>query len=75
MFEKDKCKMVVQVCELVNGDNKNREVSGLLEAMNYFKLKVGYIVTKKQNDKLVVDENLIQLIPATNFFELNEFAN
>lgn len=75
VFEKDKCKMVVQVCELVNGDNKNREVSGLLEAMNYFKLKVGYIVTKKQNDKLVVDENLIQLIPATNFFELNEFTN
>lgn len=73
VFEKDKCKMVVQVCELVNGDTKNREVSGLLEAMNYFKLKIGYIVTKKQNDKLMVDGNVIQLIQATTFFELDEF--
>lgn len=73
VFEKDKCKMVVQVCELVNADTKNREVSGLLEAMNYFKLKIGYIVTKKQNDKLMVDGNVIQLIQATTFFELDEF--
>lgn len=73
VFEKDKCKMVVQVCELVNGDNENKEVSGLLEAMNYFKLKIGYIVTKKQNDKLMVDGNVIQLIQATTFFELDEF--
>jgi uncharacterized protein len=70
VFDKDKCKMVVQVCEEVHSDNKNRELAGLMEAMDFFKLKKGYIVTKKQNDTLKIKDRLIKLVSATAFFEL-----
>lgn len=73
VFEKEKCKAVIQVCEDVNGDNKDREMAGLMEAMNFFKLKEGYIVTKKQSDKLKVDDKIIHLMPATDFFNAGIF--
>jgi uncharacterized protein len=73
VFDKDKCKMAIQVCEEVHSDNKDRELAGLMEAMDFFKLKVGYIVTKKQTDTLKIEGNLIHLIPATDFFELSVF--
>jgi uncharacterized protein len=72
-FDKDKCKMVIQVCEEVHSDNKDRELAGLIEAMDFFKLKVGYIVTKKQTDTLKIGGNVIHLIPATDFFSLHVF--
>jgi predicted AAA+ superfamily ATPase len=69
-FDKDRCKLVVQVCEVVHNDNKARELTGLMEAMQFFNLKEGYIVTKKQTDKLKIDDKTIHLIPAVDFFEL-----
>ena len=73
VFEKDKCKLVIQVCEEVHTDNKNREFAGLLDAMVFFKLKEGYIVTKKQTDELKIDGKLIHILPAPDFFNLSIF--
>lgn len=73
VFDKDKCKLVIQVCEEVHSDNKDREFAGLMEAMDFFKLKEGYIVTKKQSDTLKMEGKLIRLIPAVDFFELAVF--
>ena len=75
VFEKDKCKMVVQVCEEIHSDNKDRELSGLIEAMDFFNMKDGYIVTKTQKDALKIEGKLIRLIPATEFFDLKIFGN
>ena len=36
VFEKDKCKLAIQVCEEVHVDNKDRELAGLTDAMNFF---------------------------------------
>lgn len=73
VFDKEKCKLVIQVCEEVHSDNKDRELTGLMEAIHFFKLKVGYIVTKNQSDTLKIDDKLIHLIPATQFFNLAIF--
>jgi len=73
VFDKDKCKLLVQVCEEVNSDNKDREFAGLMEAMNFFKLTLGYIVTKKQTDIIKTEGKLIHLISATDFFNLELF--
>ena len=71
VFDKDKCKMLIQVCEEIHSDNKDRELAGLNETMNFFKLKEGYIVTKKQNDVIKTDGKVIRLIQATDFFNLD----
>ncbi len=67
VFEKDKCKMLIQVCEQVHSENKDREVNGLLEAMQFFKMKEGIIVTKEQKDVLKFDGKVIKLVPAHEF--------
>ena len=67
MFEKNKCKQIIQVCSQIDSDNKARELDGLFEAMEFFKMKEGYIVTLNQKDKLVVNYKTVNLIPAFEF--------
>jgi len=50
--EKEKITGAIQVCYSLTGDNRKREVSGLLEALKKFKLKKGLIITYNQEDKL-----------------------
>lgn len=71
VFEKGKCKMVIQVCEQLHNENKARETKGLLEAMDFFGLKSGIIITQKQKDILEFDKQTIQLIPANQFMMEN----
>ena len=44
-------------------DNKDREIGGLAEAMNKFKLKEGIILTYNQEDIFEIDGKKIKLIP------------
>ena len=67
VFEKNTCKQLIQVCSQVNSDNKTREIDGLLEAMEFFGMKEGYIITMNQKDKLIVDKKIIHLVPAFEF--------
>lgn len=67
VFDKDKCTHVIQVCEEVHNENKRREVNGLLEAMQFFNLEEGIIVTKNQKDTLIIDQKTIRLIPGNEF--------
>lgn len=69
VFEKNKCKHLIQVCSLVNSDNIKRETEGLLEAMDFFNQKEGLIITLNQKDKLSFDKKIIHLIPATEFIK------
>ncbi len=67
VFEKGKCKMAMQVCQHLHNENKERETRGLLEAMEFFGLKTGIIVTQGQRDVLRLDNRKIELIPAHQF--------
>ncbi len=69
VFEKKKCKMLIQVCEEVHLDNQDREVKGLLEAMNYFLMDEGFIVTKNQQDELRMKDKIIYLVPVIKWME------
>lgn len=63
-LEREQCKMLVQVCYEVTPENKDRELNGLLEAMTFFKLEQGTIVTLNQNDTMVVDGREIKMTAA-----------
>ncbi len=67
VFEKNKCAMLLQVCEQVSSENKDRETKGLLEAMDFFEMKTGLIITQKQTDVLTFGNRTINLVPARQF--------
>lgn len=67
VFEKGKCKAMIQVCEQLHIENQDRETNGLLEAMDFFGLKTGLIVTQSQDDALNYDKKTVELIPAHQF--------
>jgi predicted AAA+ superfamily ATPase len=55
VMEKGQCKKVIQVCEELHSENKNREINGLLEVMHFFGMEEGYIYTLDQEDEFVAD--------------------
>lgn len=65
--EKTKITKAVQVCYNLNNRNKDREINGLLEAMEEFDLKEGYILTFNQKDEITADGRKIIVIPAKDF--------
>lgn len=52
-----------QVCADLNDQNLAREKAGLLEAMKYFDLQEGIILTTSQEDELVFDDKIIRVMP------------
>ncbi len=52
-----------QVCFELNEDNKDREINGMLDAMEYTKLNTGTILTLNQDDELRFDKKIITVKP------------
>lgn len=65
--EKTKITKAIQVCYEVNTHNKEREINGLLEAMESFGLDKGYILTFNQKDEIILGDRTICIIPARKF--------
>lgn len=53
----------IQVCHNLTDTNQKREISGLLEAMELHNLKKGLLLTTHQEEKRVVTEKEIHVIP------------
>lgn len=66
VMNKGQIQRVVQLCYQIDDLNFGREYSGLLEAMTFFKLTQGVIVTFNQEDIFEEDGVTISLIPAHN---------
>jgi len=62
--EKNAIKQAIQVTYRLDSDNKKRELDGLLEALEKFKLNNGLIITYDQEDELTVNEKKIFMKPA-----------
>jgi predicted AAA+ superfamily ATPase len=59
VFEGNSCKWLIQVCDTLHPDNRDREINGLMEAMEFLKMDIGYILTLNQNDQMVINEKTI----------------
>ncbi len=59
-----KIEQALQVCYDLNEKNKEREIKGLLEALNKFKLKEGLIITFDNEQELKINNKKIKIIPA-----------
>jgi len=57
----------IQVCYELHHDNQEREIKGILSAMQYFNLTEGVILTLNQTDLINIDSYKIKVIPAYQF--------
>ncbi len=56
-------KQAIQVCYELNDENRERELVGLTEAMEKFKLKEGLLLTNSQEEELKLDGKKIVIKP------------
>ncbi len=63
VVENKKVKEAVQVCWDISPTNRERELNGLLEAMEKYKLKRGLILTNDQEEEIAVDTKKIIVMP------------
>ncbi len=61
--EGTRIKEAMQVCYDLNDKNRDREINGLIEAMEKFKLKEGLILTMDYEEELKIDDKKIKIIP------------
>ncbi len=65
--EKTKITKAIQVCYCLTTQNKRREIEGLVEAMEFFELDCGYILTLDQEEDIHVAGKRISVVPARKF--------
>jgi len=58
-----KIKEAIQVCYELNDENREREINGLIGALDKFNLNEGLILTFNQDDELKVDGKKIKVLP------------
>jgi uncharacterized protein len=61
--EKEKITQAIQVCYHLTEENKDREINGMAEALEEFKLKEGLILTYNQDDHFEIKDKIIKVIP------------
>jgi predicted AAA+ superfamily ATPase len=62
--EKNSITEAIQVCWSLDEDHtKQREISGLMEAMTAYQLKEGLILTEDENDRLEISDKIITIMP------------
>ncbi len=59
----------MQVCHEFNEENREREISGLLEAMGKFKLKQGVILTDDQTEEISIGNKRIKVLPVWRWLQ------
>ncbi|MDV0446959.1 hypothetical protein MsAg5_08270 [Methanosarcinaceae archaeon Ag5] len=67
VFEKGKAKEAVQVCYKIDDLNFERELNGLMEAMAFFDLTEGTLVTFNQKDQFEKDGLTVRMVPAHEY--------
>jgi predicted AAA+ superfamily ATPase len=65
--KKNRVEQVIQVCAELKQDNLELELNGLFEAMEYFELQEGTIVTMNQTDRFERNGKVVQVVPFHEF--------
>lgn len=63
ILEKGAITQAIQVCMELNADNQSREFDGLIDALKFYKLTEGYIITLNQEDVFQIENLKIKVIP------------
>ena len=63
VVKKNKVERVIQVCAELKQDNFEKELNGIFEAMEFFELQEGIIVTMNQTDHFKRGEKVVSVVP------------
>ena len=61
----------IQVCYDLNEKNRDREINGLIDALEKFELKSGIILTLDQQEKIKVKDKTINVLPVWKWLLAN----
>ena len=67
IMKKNRVENVVQVCDELKHDNLETELNGLFEAMDFFELHEGTIVTLSQSDRFERNGKIVNVVPVYLF--------
>jgi len=70
--KKGKIVMAIQVCYFFNDDNLQRELNGVVEAIKFFNLEKGLILTYNNTDEFIIDNKQIAVKPVWKWLLENE---
>ncbi|HKL32564.1 MAG TPA: ATP-binding protein [Tangfeifania sp.] len=70
-FDKERKPQLTQVCWELTSSNKDREIKGLIAAMQFFKSKEGIIITFDQEDEFEIEGKKIYVLPVWKFLLRN----
>ncbi len=68
VFKNGSIHQAIQVCYELTPDNLNREINGLVEALEFFNLENGAIVTAGQSDAFEKNGKKVAVVTAHDFF-------
>jgi predicted AAA+ superfamily ATPase len=71
VFKSKQIEGAFQVCYELTLDNKNREINGLIEAMDFFDLQSGTILTFNQEDYFNISGKEIKVVPVWKWMSTN----
>lgn len=67
VLDKGKISQAIQVCFHLNSDNRERELTGLVDALRKYHLSEGILVTLSQEDLFEVEGFRIQVVPSYKY--------
>lgn len=67
IMENEKIEQLIQVCYELMPENREREIRGLIEAMDFFKTDKGLIISFNQQDAFMYNGKRIEVVPAWKF--------
>ena len=70
-FDGERKPQLTQVCWELTSSNKDREIKGLIAAIQFFKLREGTIITFDQEDEFIIEGKKIHVLPVWKFLLRN----
>ena len=67
VMKNEKIEQIIQVCYELLPENREREIRGLTEAMDFFKIENGVIISFNQRDAFMHNSKRIEVLPAWDF--------
>ncbi len=67
VMKNERIEQVIQVCYELLPENREREINGLKDAMEFFKIDNGLIVSFNQRDSFILNSKRIEILPAWEF--------
>lgn len=61
--------LAIQVCYSLTAENRKREIDGLLDALSFFQMQHGVLLTFNQHDKFMIEDKTIDVLPVFEYFK------